>query len=147
MRNAVMIFQFFCEVITNAKRNSMNVNRKDKMKVKAVYLRDTCQMIVLELTRLQQLNRPLSIDQFYEWSEKEIFITTTLEKYGHYCMALSTLKPDSKHFQRDMLSYIENAYSRHSNVITPETYGVTDDAYLLAINVAFAISREADEME
>ncbi|SKC22493.1 hypothetical protein SAMN05216168_4528 [Kosakonia radicincitans] len=117
------------------------------MIVKAVYLRDTCQMIVLELTRLQQLNLPLSIEQFYEWSEKEKFITTILKKYGHFCRALSELKLDSAHFQSEMLSYIENAYSRHSNVITPETYGVTDDAYLLAINVAFAISREADNME
>lgn len=119
----------------------------ERMSVKAEYLRDTCQMIVLELTRLQQLNRPLTIDQFYQWSEEERFITTILKKYGHFCRALSELKPESKHFQSDMLSYIEDAFSRHSNVITAETYGVTDDAYLLAINVAFAISREADTMQ
>ena len=50
------------------------------MNIKAEYLRDTCQMIILELTRLQQLNRPLTIDEFYEWSQKEKFITTILKK-------------------------------------------------------------------
>lgn len=109
-------------------------------------LRDICQVLIMELTRLQQLNRPLLIDEFYKWTDEEKFISNLFEKYGNYVISAQQLKAESKYFSPELLSYLENALSRHANVVYPETYGVVDDAYLLAINVIVAISREADDM-
>ncbi|EAZ1917336.1 hypothetical protein BZD31_22645 [Salmonella enterica] len=116
------------------------------MKVAAEKLRDGCQSLTRELTRLEQLNRPLSLDEFYSWTERENFVSTIFDKYRSYIIALDVLDPKSERCDDNLLSYIENALGRHSNVITSGTYGVVDNAYLLAINVLFAISREADEM-
>ena len=55
------------------------------------------------------------------------------------------LDPKHEHCDKELLAYIENALSRYTNVITPATYGVVDNAYLLAINVLFEIYREADK--
>lgn len=116
------------------------------MRNQAERLRDSCMCFIRELTRLSQLNRPLSIDEFYEWSENEEFIHKIFEKYGSYIIGLHWLDPSHEHQDKESISYIENALGRHVNVITAGTYGVVDDAYLLAINVLVAISREADSM-
>ncbi|EAN2613091.1 hypothetical protein K5I76_003840 [Salmonella enterica] len=116
------------------------------MKLTAEQLRDGCQWLSRELTRLEQLNRPLSIDEFFDLSEGEKFINTMFEKYGHFILGLHLLDHRSEHCNKELIAYMENALSRYSNVITRDTYGVVDNAYLLAINVLFDISREADEM-
>lgn len=115
------------------------------MTISAEKLRDGCQWLSRELTRLEQLNRPLTIDEFYSWSEQENFISTIFEKYGDLIRGLDMLDPKSEYCKKDILGFIENALARHTNVITSGTYGVVDNAYLLAINVLFAISREADQ--
>ncbi|MDA8481068.1 hypothetical protein NNO04_20565 [Citrobacter sp. Awk 4] len=117
------------------------------MTVKAEYLRDTCQLLVIELTRLQQLNRSLTIDEFFELSENGKFVSTIIKKYGEYMRTVKNLSLEGSDFEKEMLSYLEDAFSRHANVITEGTYGVVDDAYLLAINVTVAIMREADKMD
>lgn len=117
------------------------------MTIKAEYLRDVCQLLVLELTRLQQLNRPLTINDFFRFSENEKFISTIIDKYGEYMRSVRNLSAEGASiYERDMLDYLENAFSRHANTITEGTYGVVDDAYLLAINVTVNIMREADNM-
>lgn len=116
------------------------------MSVTPEKLRDGCQWLSRELTRLEQLNRPLSLDEFYSWTELERFVNTIFDKYRSHIIALDVLDPKSERCDENLLSYIENALGRHSNVITSGTYGVIDNAYLLAINVLFAISREADEL-
>lgn len=116
------------------------------MTISAEKLRDGCQWLSRELTRLEQLNRPLTIDEFYSWSEQENFIGTIFENYRHHIIGLEMLDPKSDYCKKDILGFIENALARHTNVITSGTYGVVDNAYLLAINVLFAISREADQI-
>lgn len=116
------------------------------MSVTPEKLRDGCQWLSRELTRLEQLNRPLTIDEFYSWSEDEIFISTIFDKYRNHIISLDMLDATSEYCNKDVLDFIENALARHTNVITNGTYGVVDNAYLLAINVLFAISREADEI-
>ena len=117
------------------------------MTINAEYLRDTCQLLVLELTRLQQLNRSLTINEFFRLSESEKFVSTIISKYGEYMRTTRNLSHEGTNSEREVLSYLENACSRHANVITEGTYGVVDDAYLLAINVTVAIMREADRMD
>ncbi len=68
------------------------------------------------------------------------------EKNGHFIIGLHLPAHRSEHCNKELISYMENALSRYANVITRDTYGVVDNAYLLAINVLFDISREADEM-
>ncbi|WP_395490725.1 hypothetical protein ACG1VR_08775 [Cedecea davisae] len=114
------------------------------MSIKAETLRDGCQWLSRELSRLEQLNRPLSIDEFFDLSEDEKFISTMFDKYGHFILGLHLLDHRSEHSNKELIAYMENALSRHVNVITEGTYGVVDNAYLLAVNVLFAISREAD---
>ncbi|MHC5174946.1 Uncharacterised protein [Serratia rubidaea] len=109
-------------------------------------LRDGSQWLARELTRLEQLNRPLTIDEFFKWSEEGLFIKKIFKKYGNFMLGLHILNPDHEHCNHELLRYIENALSRHANVISGGTYGVVDNAYLLAINVLFTISREADEL-
>ncbi|HDL6778375.1 TPA: hypothetical protein PXJ89_003475 [Yersinia enterocolitica] len=116
------------------------------MKLNAERLRDGSQWLIRELTRLSQLNRPLTLDEFYQFSENEIFIHKLFEKYGEFIRALDTLNPSKNTHDAELLEYMENAFSRHVNVITPNTYGVVDDAYLLAINVTASIGREADDL-
>lgn len=116
------------------------------MKLTAAKLRDGCQWLVRELTRLEQLNRPLTLDEFYSLTEQEKFVSTIFDKYRSHIIELDVLDSKSERCDENLLSFIENALARHSNVITSGTYGVVDNAYLLAINVLFAISREADEM-
>lgn len=116
------------------------------MSVTSEKLRDGCQWLSRELTRLEQLNRPLTIDEFYSWTEQEKFIRTIFDKYGKHIIGLDMLDPTSEFCKKDVLDFIENAFARHTNVITSGTYGVVDNAYLLAINVLFEISREADRM-
>lgn len=116
------------------------------MAVTAKQLLDGCQWLTRELTRLEQLNRPLTIDEFYSWAEKNSFIHTIFNKYSNYIVGLYTLNPEHEHCDKLLLDYIEDAFSRHTNVITSGTYGVVDNAYLLAINVLFAISREAEDL-
>lgn len=116
------------------------------MSVKAEDLRDACFGLVRELTRLSQLNRPLSMDEFFGWSENEEFLSKIFKKYGEYIRALGNIDPHSANHDAELVKYIENALARHVNVISPGTYGVVDDAYLLAINVVSAIDREADEL-
>lgn len=116
------------------------------MNISPEKLRNGCQWLSRELTRLEQLNKPLTIDEFYSWSDQEIFIRTIFDKYGKYTLGLDMLDPTSEFCNKDLLNYIENALARHTNVITTGTYGVVDNAYLLAINVLFEISREADKM-
>lgn len=41
---------------------------------------------------------------------------------------------------------MEDVFSRNANVITREEFGVVYNAYLLAINVLFMISRETDDL-
>ncbi|MCS3430022.1 hypothetical protein [Klebsiella sp. BIGb0407] len=115
------------------------------MSIKAEDLRDGCQWLSRELTRLEQLNRPLSLDEFFDTCSDEKFIHTLFEKYGHFIIGLHLLDYRSDHCNKELIEYMENALSRHANVITSGTYGVVDNAYLLAINVLFAISREADD--
>lgn len=117
------------------------------MTVKAEYLRDTCQLLVIELTRLQQLNRSLTIDEFFQLSESGKFVRTIIKKYGEYMRTVKNLSLEGSDYEKGMLSYLEDAFVRHANVITEGTYGVVDDAYLLAINVTVAIMREADNMD
>ncbi|AHE73043.1 hypothetical protein M942_13245 [Enterobacter ludwigii] len=114
------------------------------MSITAENLRDGCQWFSRELTRLEQLNRPLSIDEFFSLTEQQIFIKTMFKRYGDYIIGLQTLDPESDHCNVDLLDYIEDALGRHTNVITSGTYGVVENAYLLAINVLFSIAREAD---
>ncbi|PIJ42838.1 hypothetical protein [Tatumella sp. OPLPL6] len=114
------------------------------MKVDQDSLRDGCQWLTRELTRLDQLNHPLSIDEFFSLSEDEKFVYTTFAKYGQYMRGVELLDSRYEHCNKELIAYIENAFSRYTNVITPATYGVVDNAYLLAINVLFEISREAD---
>lgn len=116
------------------------------MTIEAEHLRDTCQLLVIELTRLQQLNRKLTIDDFFDLSEREVFVRTLIDKYGWYMRSIKHLIDEESSHQKEMLSYVENAFSRHSNVVTEDTFGVVDDAFLLAINVTIAIMREADQM-
>jgi hypothetical protein len=115
------------------------------MTVSAEDLRDGCQWLSRELTRLEQLNRPLTIDEFFKLSEDGAFIKTIFKKYGHFTMGIHMLDPEHEYCHKELLLYMEDALARHTNVITSETYGVVDNAYLLAINVLFAISREADD--
>jgi len=116
------------------------------MTTNAEWLRDTCQDLIRELTRLSQLNRPLGIEDFYKLSEGEVLLKTLFSLYRSYIIGLSRLDVESDTCDPELTQYMENALARHTNVISPETYGVVDNAYLLAINVIMAISREADEM-
>lgn len=116
------------------------------MSVKADDLRDACFGLVRELTRLSQLNRPLTLNEFFQWSESEEFLSKIFKKYGEYIRAISNLDPHNSDHDSGLVKFIENALARHVNVITPGTYGVVDDAYLLAINVMISIDREADEL-
>ncbi|MBW4211787.1 hypothetical protein [Enterobacter asburiae] len=116
------------------------------MTVKAEYLRDTCQLLVIELARLQQLNHPLTIEEFFRNCEDGKFVSSIIKKYGEYMRTIKNLSLEGTVFEKDMLSYLEDAFARHANVITEGTYGVVDDAFLLAINVTVAIMREADGM-
>lgn len=116
------------------------------MSINSEQLRDASQWLIRELTRLSQLNRPLTLEEFYQFSENEIFIHELFENYGEFIRGLHALDPSKETHNKELLEYMENAFSRHANVITPNTYGVVDDAYLLAINVAASISREADDL-
>ncbi|SUP84850.1 hypothetical protein ACILPN_20330 [Yersinia wautersii] len=116
------------------------------MKLNAERLRDGSQWLIRELTRLSQLNRPLTLDEFYQFSENEIFIHKLFEKYGEFIRALDNLNPSKNTHDAELLEYMENAFSRHANAISPNSYGVVDDAYLLAINVTASIGREADDL-
>ncbi|MGR3840128.1 hypothetical protein ACUZX0_01095 [Serratia marcescens] len=115
------------------------------MTVSAEDLRNGCQWLARELTRLEQLNRPLSFKDFYKWSEDGVFIKTIFKEYGQFMKGIQILDPDYEHHNKKLLVFMEDALGRHTNVITSGTYGVVDNAYLLAINVIFAISREADD--
>lgn len=115
------------------------------MSLNAESLRDGCQWLARELSRLEQLNRPLSFDNFFNWSDDARFIETIFSQYRQYIMALGILDKESGHCNKELLNYMEDALSRHANTVIPGTYGVVDNAYLLVINVLFAISREADE--
>lgn len=115
------------------------------MTISAESLRDGCQWLSRELTRLEQLNRPLTIDEFFKLSEDGVFIKTMFNKYSTFMRAVTNLDPDHEQCNKELLVYMEDALARHANVITSETYGVVDNAYLLAINVLFAISREAND--
>ncbi len=74
-----------------------------------------------------------------------VFIKTIFKEYGHFMKGIQILDPDYEHHNKKLLVFMEDALGRHTNVITSGTYGVVDNAYLLAINVIFAISREADD--
>ncbi|HEY0209502.1 hypothetical protein [Acerihabitans sp.] len=115
------------------------------MSLKADHLRDGCQSLVRELTRLSQLRKPLSIDEFYEYTANELFLKKIFELYGGDIISLGILDHKNIVHDQELINYIENAFSRHSNAVSPEDYGVNDNAYLLAINIAVAILREADE--
>ncbi|EOD8891551.1 hypothetical protein ACJ5W8_002522 [Klebsiella pneumoniae] len=117
------------------------------MTIKAEYLRDTCQLLVIELTRLQQLNRKLTIADFFHLSENGKFVSTVINRYGEYMRSTKHLADEESSYGKEMLSYLEDAFARHANVVTEGTYGVVDDAFLLAINVTVAIMREADQMD
>ncbi|WP_265524406.1 hypothetical protein [Providencia rustigianii] len=116
------------------------------MKLTPELLRDGCQWLARELTRLEQLNRPLSMDDFFTWSSNEAFIKNLFLRYGEFIKGLHILNHKSEFYSIELTDYIENALARHENVITPEVYGVVDNAYLLAINVVFSIAREADNL-
>ncbi|WP_145586661.1 hypothetical protein [Yersinia kristensenii] len=116
------------------------------MSINAEQLRDGSQWLIRELTRLSQLNRPLTLDEFYQFSEDEIFVHKLFDKYGEFIRGLHVLDPSKDMHNPELLEYMENAFSRHANAVTPNVYGVVDDAYLLAINVTAAIGRESDEL-
>ena len=44
------------------------------MKLTPELLRDGCQWLARELTRLEQLNQPLSINDFFSWSSNEALL-------------------------------------------------------------------------
>ncbi|WP_157945138.1 MULTISPECIES: hypothetical protein [Escherichia] len=117
------------------------------MALTAEKLRDGCQSLVRELTRLEQLNRPLTIANLYDWSEQQAFISKIFSEYRESIKGLHALDPRSEYLNDDLLDYLEDAFDRYTNTITPETYGVVDNAYLLAINILFDISREADDLQ
>lgn len=116
------------------------------MKLTPELLRDGCQWLARELTRLEQLNRPLSIDDFFAWSSEDIFIKTIFTRYGEFIKGLHILDHESEFYCSELAEYMESAFGRHENVITPGVYGVVDNAYLLAINVLYSIAREADSL-
>jgi len=118
------------------------------MIIKAEYLRSSCQILVRELTNLQQLRKPLSIDEFFYLTENETFVRTLMRRYPQDFVGLNHLLDDNEIFanEANLLTFIENAFFRQANVITCEELGVKDDAYLLAINIAVMISIEASDM-
>ena len=116
------------------------------MKLTPELLRDGCQWLARELTRLEHLNQPLSINDFFSWSSNEAFIKTIFTRYREFIKGLYILDHESEYYCVELTEYMENALARHENVITPEVYGVVDNAYLLAINVVFSIAREADDL-
>lgn len=116
------------------------------MTISAESLRDGCQWLSRELTRLEQLNRPLTIDEFFKLSEEGVFIKTVFKKYGTFMAGIRVLDPEHEYCDMQLLEFMEDALARHANTTYSSTYGVVDNAYLLAINVLFAISREADEL-
>ncbi|EMP6222837.1 hypothetical protein RX512_004026 [Providencia rettgeri] len=116
------------------------------MKLTPELLRDGCQWLARELTRLEQLNRPLSMDDFFTWSSNEVFIRNMFTQYGEFIKGLHILDHEGEFYCTELAEYMETALSRHANAITPDAYGVVDSAYLLAINFMFSIAREADSL-
>ncbi|XTD83010.1 hypothetical protein AB8849_07335 [Proteus vulgaris] len=116
------------------------------MKLTPELLRDGCEGLARELTRLSQLNRPLSLDDFSDWASREEFIKNLFSKYGEFIKGLSILDSESKNYCADLAEYMENAIARYDNAVTYATYGITDSAYLFAINILFSVYREADNL-
>lgn len=108
-------------------------------------LRNGCQWLIREMTRMSELQRPLTIEEFYRFAENEIFIKTLFKKNRDIILGLDMLDENNQHCDKEVLAYMENAFSRHANVVLRETYGVKNNAYLLAINIAAAISREPEQ--
>lgn len=103
------------------------------------YLSDSCQLLSVELTRLEQLGLPFSLDEFYSWSLSGKFIESFFKQYGAYIQGLHELNPSNDYCKKELIECINHSFEMMSQIINKEMFGITDSAYILAIHYLILI--------
>ncbi|GAB1437638.1 hypothetical protein MASR2M36_03720 [Providencia sp.] len=103
------------------------------------YLSESCQLLSVELTRLEQLGLPFSLDEFYSWSITGEFIENLFKQYGVHIQGLHELNPSNDYCNRELIEYINHSFEMMSHIVNKEMFAINDSAYLLSIHYLILI--------
>lgn len=108
------------------------------------FLRKGCTELIRELCALVDRGKSMDRSQFHDLCEQERFIDFLFTEYTG-SIRIEYLNKTSSLCKSEVLSYFNEAMSRHANVVLMEDFGLKDNALLMAINVVLSVMREAEE--